>query len=271
MSQRTLRHAALLNELRTHGDLRTVELADRLGVSAMTVHRDLRALGDAGKVELFRGGARARDHEFRERDVAIRRATNTEVKQALATKAASLIEPGMVVALDDSTTVGAMIDAVLKAQPAGLITHSLVILQHVAYTAQAQDELVLTALGGRYVPATDSFLGVSTCRAMETLTASMSFVSTTAIHGDALCHPDEDAAVTKTELIRLGQRKVLVADSSKFAVEGMHFVARLSTFDDIVIDQHTNAEQSRLLEQSGARLHVVETQQPALPTALASS
>ncbi|WP_297587757.1 hypothetical protein [uncultured Corynebacterium sp.] len=56
-------------------------------------------------------------------------------------------------------------------------------------------------------------------------------------------------------------------DSSKFAVEGMHFVARLSTFDDIVIDQHTTPEQNRLLEQSGARIHVVETQQPELPTA----
>ena len=105
---------------------------------------------------------------------------------------------------------------------------------------------------------------------MDTLTASMSFVSTTAINGDALCHPDEDAAVTKTALIRLGQRKVLVVDSSKFAVEGMHFVAKLSAFDDIVIDQHTTDQHNRVLEESGATIHVVRTDEPARATTTAS-
>jgi len=88
-------------------------------------------------------------------------------------------------------------------------------------------------------------------------------VSTTCINAAGIYHPDEDAAITKSAFVRLGTRKILVSDSSKFDNVGMHFVARLSEFDDIIMDNNLDDEQRELLEESGARLHLVDT---ALPT-----
>lgn len=261
MSQ-TPRQLALLDQLRTDGGTRTSVLAQRFGVSSMTIHRDLKALAADGKVELFRGGARLVDSGFNERDVAVRRGLNVEVKEKIAQIAASLVHQGTVVALDDSTTVGAMVQPLLSTEPTGIITHSLAVMHEVAASSAVGDRLVLTGLGGRYVAATDSFLGISTCRAMESLTASISFVSTTSISKLAISHPDEDAAVTKAALLALGERKVLVADSSKFAVEGIHHVAALAEFDDIVMDNHATEEQMKSLEASGAQLHFVPTPRP---------
>lgn len=103
---------------------------------------------------------------------------------------------------------------------------------------------------------------------MARLHASVAVVSTTCINGAGIYHPDEDAAITKASFIKLGARKILVVDSSKFQNFGMHFVASLADFDDIVIDSNLSKSQWRLLEESGARIHRVETQppEPTLPT-----
>ncbi|MGP5571167.1 hypothetical protein ACTXN6_00430 [Corynebacterium casei] len=42
----------------------------------------------------------------------------------------------------------------------------------------------------------------------------------------------------------------------------MHFVARLSEFDDIVMDNNLDGDERELLEKTGARLHLVDTAQP---------
>lgn len=51
------RKAALLREIRLRGAVRTQEAAERLGVSAVTVRRDLRDLADDGSVTKVHGGA----------------------------------------------------------------------------------------------------------------------------------------------------------------------------------------------------------------------
>lgn len=252
------RRAGILELLRVKGELRIEELSEFFGVSPMTIHRDLDTLAGAGKVVRVRGGARLSEVEFAERDVTIRQATNRDIKSGLAREAATLLLPGDIVALDDSTTVAMLAPYVVAAEPAGIITHSLGLMRRLG----KQPGVLLTGLGGRYVGATDSFLGASTCRAMEPLGASISFVSTTCITDGGLYHPDEDAAMTKTAFSKLGKRRVLVADSSKFDNFGMHFVAHLSEFDHIVMDDNLDDEQREILSAADAEVHLVSTPVP---------
>lgn len=255
-----IRRAEILNIVRHAGHARVDELAQRLGVSIMTIHRDLDAMADDNQIERVRGGAQFLEPEFAETNVETRRETNIGVKKALASRVASLLSAGDIVALDDSTTVEFCLPEVLEAEPMGIITHSLRVLNQVS--AQAP-QVALTGAGGRYCQETDSFLGQATCAAVQRLNATVSIVSTTCINAAGIYHPDEDAAITKSAFVRLGTRKILVSDSSKFDNVGMHFVARLSEFDDIIMDNNLDDEQRELLEESGARLHLVDT---ALPT-----
>lgn len=253
------RRSEILEKVRLERQVRTEDLAEFFGVSVMTIHRDLDFLAGIGKVEKFRGGARANDGGFGERDVSVRRATNTAIKRALAGEVGTLIRHGDVVALDDSTTVEACLGDVIAAGAAGIITHSLPLMTQISKSAP---HILLTGVGGRYVAATDSFLGSATCRAVDKLFASISVVSTTCITAGAIYHPDEDAAITKASFTKLGERRVLVTDSSKFDNVGMHFVANLKDFDDIIIDSNLTEEQRAMVEDSGASLHLVDTAEP---------
>ncbi len=51
------RRAEIVNTVREHGHARVDDLAQRLGVSIMTIHRDLDALAEEGLIERVRGGA----------------------------------------------------------------------------------------------------------------------------------------------------------------------------------------------------------------------
>lgn len=254
------RRAQILSTLKERGQVRVDELAQRFNVSVMTVHRDLDFLAAEGHLERVRGGARWIEPEFGETNVEIRRETNIDVKKALANQVALLVSAGDIVALDDSTTVEFCLPGVLAAGPTGIITHSLNVINAVS---SHLSEVSLTAAGGRYCLETNSFLGRATCAAVERLNATVSIVSTTCINSAGIYHPDEDAAVTKQSFVALGTRKILVSDSSKFDNTGMHFVAHLREFDDIVIDNNLSDAQAQLLEDSGARLHLVPTPKPA--------
>ncbi len=62
------RRQQILDEVRAHGAVRTADLSSRLGVSAMTVHRDLDRLAADGLVQKVFGGAIVvRPAEARER------------------------------------------------------------------------------------------------------------------------------------------------------------------------------------------------------------
>lgn len=139
------RRAKILDKIRVERRARTEDLARHFRVSPMTIHRDLDQLAEAGKLERVRGGARANEEEFAERDVVIRRATNTAVKNTLAQQVGGLIAEGDVVALDDSTTVAACLPYVLAAGPAGIITHSLKLM---TLASKSAPHLVLTGVGG---------------------------------------------------------------------------------------------------------------------------
>ena len=53
------RHEYILDQLRVHGHVQIDELSETLGVSAMTIHRDLDRLAAQGLLRKVRGGALA--------------------------------------------------------------------------------------------------------------------------------------------------------------------------------------------------------------------
>lgn len=255
------RQAAILDYLAATGTgtARLDALAERFEVSAMTMHRDLDALARQGSVERVRGGVRYLARPLIESDVAVRRAANAETKIALVRRVRDLLNPGEVVALDDSTTVASIAPLLPEVQPAALITHSLALL---GVLSRAMPGTPLIGLGGRYVATTDSFLGAATCQQMRGLSADVSLISTTSVRAGALYHPDEEAARTKTACMRVGQRRILVCDSTKAGAPGVHYVADLKEFDEIVVDSHLDGETLARMEASGARLHLVEAPRP---------
>ena len=100
-SERQERIARILEE---HGRARVVELAEQFGVSAVTIRKDLVALGGQGRLMRAHGGAIAVTGNRAETAFEVRERVNREAKDAIGRVAADMVVDGECIAFDASTT-----------------------------------------------------------------------------------------------------------------------------------------------------------------------
>ena len=98
--------------LDVRGMVSIADMADQLGVSHMTVRRDMQTLEKEGYAELVSGGAQRAGRIASEPPQAEKRQLRYAEKVAIAQKAVSLIRPGAAVYFDAGTTCLAIAEAV---------------------------------------------------------------------------------------------------------------------------------------------------------------
>ena len=157
-----LRREAVRRRVAELGYVRVDQLADEYGVSIMTVHRDLDELESRGFLRKIRGGATSAPMRTFHGDLAHRMQAQVREKALMAEYVMRTeVEPGQVVALDDSTTTLAVARLLPRRAPLTVVTHFLPAIRALA----DHPNIEIIGLGGRYVPSYDSFLGQATAEA----------------------------------------------------------------------------------------------------------
>ena len=140
------------------GFARIEDLTKLLGVSLMTVHRDLDALAHQGYLTKIRGGATANPNALLEARVSERVAAMQQEKTAIAAHAAKLLAPGQTVFIDDSTTAMAMVPHLVATAPITVATNFLPVIGKLAGVAGVE----LIVLGGVYHAVPEACFGSRT-------------------------------------------------------------------------------------------------------------
>src|ERR1700690_2611426 len=120
------RQSLILKAVRNDGSARVSELTQQLGVSDMTIRRDLEVLAREGLIEKVHGGAvlpgspASHDPGFEAKLVLER-----PEKTAIARAAAGLVRPGTAIALAGGTTTFALAQCLLDVPGLTVVTNSL--------------------------------------------------------------------------------------------------------------------------------------------------
>ncbi|WP_091186716.1 DeoR/GlpR family DNA-binding transcription regulator [Paramicrobacterium humi] len=217
------------------------EAASELGVSAMTVRRDLADLESGGLVRRVRGGAVA---SLRPRSFEERMASDAQAKATIAAKASRLVPVGGAIAVDASSTSGVLLSQ-LDGDPATeriIATNSHENFQFARRTPGSRAVLI----GGEAEERTDSFVGLLACRAAASLHYSHYFTSAAAADASSgtsevtlaeaqvkLAFADAaDATVLLVDSSKLGQRALVSAlDWDRLALMVTELDPRDSTLD----------------------------------------
>jgi DeoR family glycerol-3-phosphate regulon repressor len=139
------RQRQILELVGREGETRVDALAERFGVSAETIRRDLGRLARDGAIQKVHGGARA-PQIFAEGSRAERAKEAAEGKARIAQHLATIIEPGETLFIDSGTTTLACAEALSAIDRLTIITNSVEIAQAVGRNATT----AIYLLGGAY-------------------------------------------------------------------------------------------------------------------------
>ncbi|MFD4787991.1 DeoR/GlpR family DNA-binding transcription regulator [Streptomyces sp. NPDC058459] len=255
------RRALIVDEVRRRGGVRVNELTRQLGVSDMTVRRDLDALARQGVLEKVHGGAvpvvEASTHEP---GFEAKSGLEPTAKEDIARAAARLVAPGSAIALSGGTTTYTLARQLLEVPDLTVVTNSVRVAD-VFHTAQRTSgrrpgaaTVVLT--GGVRTPS-DSLVGPVADRAISALHFDLLFLGVHGISAEAgLSTPNLAEAETNRRLVRSARRVVVVADHTKWGTVGLSSFAALDEVDTLVMDGGLPAEARAEISERLRRLVV---------------
>ena len=233
------RHSWLTEQLASTGAVRIVDAAGRLGVSELTVRRDLAELEERGTVRRVRGGAKAVGPQtFAERSTTMARA-----KSRIAQKLAALVPSHGAIAFDASSTIMRLATDLASGRSGA---RDLIVLTNGPDTFHVlQDQAGITPLltGGWLAARTGSLVGPLACRAASQLAVQVFFASSAALdpRSGALEAALEEAEV-KRSIAAVSDRVVLAVDSSKLGARAVAVGLGWEHVDVLVTELDPNDE-----------------------------
>lgn len=241
---------ALVNQA---GTVPLEHLAQRYGVSRMTIHRDLDYLAGRGYLRKERGAATAEGSRLYESSFDYRFGVFNEEKQRLAQAARKLIGAGDVIMLDDSTTVLPMIDELEDIEMVTVITNSFAICQRV----DRRPNIQVISTGGDFSPSLAGFYGHICEQSLLSMRADWAFLSAPSVIDTATYHQDQRVLRLKRVMMESADRKVLLVTADKFAVRGFYHSAALTEFDRVFVAGALDRTKIQHLRESGINLEIV--------------
>jgi DeoR/GlpR family transcriptional regulator of sugar metabolism len=239
------------------GAVRIEQLAERFGISLMTVHRDLDELESRGLLRKSRGVASAMSSSLVESSDVYRMGQQLSEKRSLAHAAMDLVEPGQSIFLDDSTTVLQMAPLLPSRAPLTVITNVLTLMNEL----HGVRGVSLVALGGNYYNWCNAFMGHITNTAIRNLRADVFIMSTAAISDDTCFHQTPETTDTKRAMFESSAKRILLADHTKFHKRALHALAHLTEFDVVIVDAQTRREDITRLQSQGIHVTVAPAPQ----------
>jgi DeoR/GlpR family transcriptional regulator of sugar metabolism len=248
------RHQLILDLVQTKGNVQVSELAARIGVSEMTIRRDLEALEQLGALTRVHGGAAAPPSRSYEPAYHARSLQRVDEKERIGQAAAELLHDGETVIIDAGTTTLEAAKALRGRRNLRVLALSLRIADLLA------DEPGLTVMipGGITRRGERSIIGVMAQRAFTDLYFDTFLLSAGGVDPEAGVteYIPEDAAV-KQAAAASARRKIVVADSTKIGTIAFARVCGIEQLDTVITDKNVDSTLARALAERGPQVVTV--------------
>lgn len=245
------RQASILDLVRRLGAVRVTDLVREFEVSDMTIRRDLEALAGRGLVAKVHGGATAvSPGSTEEPGFAAKASLNRVEKAAIASRAAGLVEPGSAIGLSAGTSVWTLAPLLVEVPGLTVVTNSIPVAD-VFFRAGRSDQTVIIA-GGIRTPS-DALVGPLSNEGVRSMNLQQVFLG---VHGMSVragfTTPNVMEAEVNRAFVQAARRLVVLADHTKWQVEGLCTFARLGEADVLISDVGlTDEARGRLAEEVG--------------------
>src|SRR5688572_260383 len=255
------RHQSIVDAVQRERVVRVTDLAQQLGVSPMTVRRDIEILEESGRVERIHGGAKLPgDASTHEPGFELKSTQLTAEKRAIALEAATLVHEGMAVALSAGTTTWALAKELVNGPRITLVTNSIRIadlFHHGSTSGAARQASTVILTGGERTPS-DALVGPIATAALKQLNLDLLFLGVHGMDAEAgFTTPNLLEAETDRAFVAAARKVVVLADHTKWGTQGISTIVDLDEADEVISDSGLSGDAQRILRDRVCRLRLV--------------
>ncbi|MFA6505615.1 MAG: DeoR/GlpR family DNA-binding transcription regulator [Treponemataceae bacterium] len=248
------RQQKILDFLQSNSAARVTELSESLGVSDITIRRDLDFFFEAGLVERFHGGARLIQKAAPEFKFEIKGSLHSAEKEAIGERAADLVKDGDTVFVNAGSTTLSLLKH-LSERRVRVITNNAAAPNVIEESAM---ELIL--VGGEYRHTSRSLFGDLAVATISQIHANLCVLGTNGIsvrHGlTTSVYPE--AAINRLMVERCIGAVIVVADGTKVGAVSNFTSLPLSAVKTLVTDESADPAELRAIADTGVEVIVVQ-------------
>ncbi|MBZ5653858.1 MAG: DeoR/GlpR family DNA-binding transcription regulator [Acidobacteriia bacterium] len=248
-----VRFTSILTALQQTGRVVVEELSEQLGVSLVTVRRDLDVLEQKGLLRRTHGGAVSMEPLFyepfrKDRSFVAQVERAAEEKRRIGRVAAGLIRPGETIALTPGTTTTEVIRGLPLNYNITVVTNTV----NVAMELSKRRDVYVFVTGGHLHGEWFSLVGTTALRALENMLINTMFIGADGIDATwgASCFNADEAELNST-MLRLARRRVAVVDSGKFGVVANWRICHASELNVLITDTGATDEMIVPFQKAG--------------------
>jgi DeoR family transcriptional regulator of aga operon len=246
------RRQNIMNLLKRQGKVTIQEIIEKFGCSEATARRDLDELKNTGIIRSL-GGAQLGFSESREVTFQEKRQLLWLEKEAIAAKAAELIEEGDVVGLTGGTTTFLIAKAIKLRKNITVVTNAV----NIAMELSEGDDIQVVLTGGVMRRNSFELSGPLAEKTVEGLNIGKMFLGVdgiTVVHG-ITTFSESEAFIAKM-LIERSLQTIAVFDHTKVGKASLFSIAQLSSLYACITNQVLDEAFSSHLVNSQVELHI---------------
>ncbi len=230
------------------------QLADELGVSKVTVRRDISAISEKGLIIKTHGGVMALDSSLsHEIPFANKSVINIEEKKRIGRLAASLIEDKDIIILDSGSTTLEVAKSV-EAKEVTALTHDI----NIATESIHKNNINLIVSGGVLDKSVYTLTGNQTVDFYRKVHVNKTFLGCDAIDFEfGISNRTMEEVGIKRAIMDSADEIIVVTDSSKFSRRVFFFLCDVSSINKLVIDKIKEIDKNRL-EDRGVEVLIAD-------------
>ncbi|MFO8043519.1 MAG: DeoR/GlpR family DNA-binding transcription regulator [Alkalispirochaeta sp.] len=252
------RRQTITTILKKRGSLRVTEMSERLGVSEVTLRKDLATLEEMGVLERPHGGAVLADQTDVGGLLSTRKRSASEAKQSIARAARSLLSHGETVYIDSGSTCTELARLVTDME-LRVVSNALDILVMLA----DRPGIALHATGGAFRHHAGSFIGPDAEDVVSRMHFDHAFLGATGVSQDGRCSSQNSIeAQLKRRAIASAATSVILADATKIGRNAFSEFSTMSEIDILITDAAADMNTVAAFRQDGLDVIVAEALPP---------
>lgn len=249
------RRQEILELLKKKGSVKVTDLAEHYGVGKETIRRDLKEMSKEWNISVVYGGAHLQNSilgtQIQEETIIQKRAANFEQKNYIAQKAAELIEPGDVIALNSGSTIECIINHLADKVPLSIVTVNV----NIAAKAASIPGIEVYLPGGKIRNKSGMIISNDAERYIKEFSINKCFFGISALSlGRQITHPSVEEVSNNRALLSVSEKVYLVADHSKFDKQSLYKMASLEEMTAVITDTEPEEAYINYFHHHGIKL-----------------